>query len=54
MAIDLRHNWENPWRWYHEELLHCCSDFNLKDIKNTELPWQIFGALRFINALELA
>ena len=35
MAIDPRQNWKKPWRWYHEELLPCCSDFDLERVKKT-------------------
>ena len=53
MAIDPRHNWKNPWRWYHEELLQCCSDFDLEDVKKRGITMAHFRCLAICQGVDV-
>ena len=51
MAIDPRENWKTPWRWYQEELIKCCCDFDLEQVKKTGITLADFRCLAICQGL---
>lgn len=51
MAVDPRQDWKTPWRWYHEELLPCCRDFDLEKVKKTGITMADFRCLAICHGL---
>jgi glutathione gamma-glutamylcysteinyltransferase len=53
MAVDPRQNWKAPWRWYQEELLQCCCDFDLEEVKKRGITLAEFRCLAICQGLSV-
>lgn len=51
LEVDPKRVWKGPWRWYHEEMLDCCS--SLDNIRSEGITFDQFSCLATCNGLSI-